>query len=202
MYVLIVSESDADLAALQSWLSESLPNLRKERKGKKGHVAIHSSFKVHKAGGVALVYNFMPPHFKIHVPKQGMFGLNGSCVNTEDLPSVFLIIIPACASHKTLNTQFDSHVALRLMQAEETKHQTRLIWLGLACFISQMENPDYVVTFYTPLPDLRIALMKGSKEYFAIVYSVISHFGNRGTNPPPLRAFSQICDGCGVTAWS
>lgn len=59
------------------------------------------------------------------------------------------------------------------MQAEETKHQTALIRLGLACYISQTENADYVVTFPTSLPDLRITLMKGSKEYFAIMYFVI-----------------------------
>lgn len=37
----------------------------------------------------------------------------------------------------------------QLMQAEETKHQTSLIRLGLTGYISQIENPDYAVTFPT-----------------------------------------------------
>lgn len=77
-----------------------------------------------------------------------------------------------CASHT--KTSVLSHMfRYRLMQAEETKHQTLLIRLGLTCYISQTENPDCLVAFPTSLPGLRITFMKGSKEYFAILHFVI-----------------------------
>lgn len=53
-----------------------------------------------------------------------------------------------CASHIKTSVLF--HVfRYQLMQAEETKHQTLLIRLGLTCYISQTENPDCLVAFPT-----------------------------------------------------
>lgn len=51
---------------------------------------------------------------------------------------------------------------------------------NVACYISQRENTDHVVTFSTTLPDFRIALMRGSKEYFTSV----CYFSNHRTPNP------------------
>lgn len=70
--------------------------------------------------------------------------------------------------------------------AEQGHKSLNITNMAQAHYISQMENTDYVVTFSIPLPDFRISLMKGSKEYFAIAYSIISHFGNHMVANLPL----------------
>lgn len=103
------------------------------------------------------------------------------------LPSVTfkcLITIPLwclCVAYKAVNLTHMFPPTADASRGNKASNITNMAWTCL------LHHRDYVVTFSTPLPDFRIEVMKGSGEYFATVYSLISHFGNhRALKSSPL----------------
>lgn len=110
---------------------------------------------------------------------------------------VFAIVIPISdiwASHiETLETG-TNWARVFLGSWCKRRKQSGFAWVATSV---KSHSAHYVVTFSTPLPDLRIALMKKLKRsVFAFVFSVISYFGNhRATNLPHYLAhFTGWCE--------
>lgn len=110
-------------------------------------------YQVHKDVCVAPVCNHdstltISLNFR-HVDINNVFALNRSGEVWVRIYALLLECRFCCLCIKHLRVDLTHMFPQQLMQAEETKHQTTLTRLGLAGYISQIENPDYAVTFPT-----------------------------------------------------